>query len=86
MPLKRTADDAIAKIDRACGANLSDAERKEVSRIVEQAIIEAVAKATRRYADATKSYLGADADKAHKLSEELKQAETALVSNLKGLR
>lgn len=86
MPLKPLADDAVDRIAKAISATLSDAERDAVARIVEQAIIDAVTDVTRRCADATSRHVGHDADKAHKIAEELKLQQTALVSNLEGLR
>ncbi|PLX37669.1 MAG: hypothetical protein C0606_05130 [Hyphomicrobiales bacterium] len=86
MTLKSLADDAVRRINAAISTQLSDAERITVSRIVEQALIDAVNDVTQRYRDTTKSYFGEDADKAHKLAEEIKRAKAALISNLDGLR
>ncbi len=86
MALKPLADNAVTQIENAISANLSDAERDAVARIVEQAIIDAVNDVTKRCAAATSRHVGHDADKAHKIAEELKLQQTALVSNLEGLR
>lgn len=86
MPLRKLADDTVAKIDASIAADMSDGEREQVARIVEQAIIDAVNSAAQHYADTTSNHFGHDADKAHKLSEAMKRAKTALVSNLQGLR
>ncbi len=86
MSLKQLADDAVARVESSIPAALSDAERDAVARIVEQAIIDAVNDVTKRCAAATSRHVGHDADKAHKIAEELKLQQTALISNLEGLR
>ncbi|MBB4303445.1 hypothetical protein GGD81_002488 [Rhodobium orientis] len=86
MPLKKLADDAVSRIEQAVSAPLGDAERAAVSRIVEQAMIDAVAETTQHCTDAARLHIGADEDKAHKFAEKVRRAEAALVSNLTGLR
>ncbi|MCW2309644.1 hypothetical protein [Rhodobium gokarnense] len=86
MPLKKLADDAVARIEKAVSTPLSEEQRAAVSRIVEQAMIDAVSETTQHYTDAARLHVGADEDKAHKFAEKVRRAEAALVSNLTGLR
>ena len=86
MSLKKHADNAVKKIESNLAVSLSEDEREAVARIVEQAIIDAVADAGQHFSDATKPHLDADDDKAHKIAEQLRLAQTALLSNLQGLR
>ena len=86
MPLKQLADKAIDQISGSISAALSDDERARVSHIVEQAIIDAVSQLHVRYEGVVKAQTGPEADTAHKIAEEMRQAQTALIANLSAMR
>ncbi len=86
MTLKPIADKAVDQICKTVAAPMSDDERETVSRIVEQAIIDAAVSASQQCAHVVKFHTGHEADLAHKIAEQLKLKETALIANLMGMR
>ncbi|MEX3008309.1 hypothetical protein [Hoeflea sp. TYP-13] len=86
MPLQPIAEKAVAQISEAVSASLSDDERAKISKIVEQAVIDAAVSASQRCAHVVGAHLEHEEDKAHQLAEQLKQEETALIANLMGMR
>ncbi len=86
MTLKPIADKAVVQICNTVAAQMSDDERASVSRIVEQAVIDAAVSASKECAGVVKFHTGPEADLAHKIAEQLKLAETALIANLMGMR
>ncbi len=86
MTLKPIADKAVAQICKTVSVPMSDDERASVSRIVEQAVIDAAVRTSQECAGVVKFHTGPEADLAHKIAEKFKQAETALVANLTGMR
>lgn len=86
MPLKKIAENAIDKICEKVLVSLSDDERIAVQRIVEQAIVDATVSATQRCHRIVKQQTGPEADLAHKIAEQMRDAETALIANLMGMR
>ncbi len=86
MPLKPIADEAVDQISDAISAKLSDAELEHVLKIVEQAVIDSAVSTSQKCAGVVKVHTGNEADLAHKIAEKLKQAETALIANLMGMR
>lgn len=86
MPLKQLADDAVEQISESISASLSDDERDRVSKIVEQAITNAVRHMHERYEGVVKVQTGPEADTAHKIAEEMRKAQSVLISNLCAMR
>lgn len=86
MPLKTIAEGAVKQICEQVLVSLSDDERIAVQRIVEQAIVDATVSATQRCHRIVRQQTGPEADLAHKIAEEIRDAETALIANLMGMR
>lgn len=86
MSLKPIADKAVVQICNTIAAQLSDDEKASISRIVEQVVIDTTASTSKECAGIVKFHSGPEADIAHKIAEELKLAETALIANLMGMR
>ena len=86
MALKSIADEAVVQIGETLLATMSNNERASVSRIVEQAVIDAATSASENCVKVVKFHTGHEADLAHKIAEELQLAETALIANLMGMR
>ena len=86
MPLKKIAENAVDQICEQVLLSLSDDERIAVQRIVEQAIVDATVSATQRCHRIVRQQTGPEADLAHKFAEQIRQAETALIANLMGMR
>ena len=86
MPLKQLADEATAKIADCLPEAPGDDTQAKISTIVEQAIIDAVTHMHDHYADVVRLQSGPEADLAHKIAREMKQAQTALIANLSAMR
>ena len=86
MSLKPIADKAVEQICEAVSTPMSNDERESVSRIVEQAVIDAALSTSQQCAHVVKFHAGPEADLAHKIAEQLKLKETALIANLMGMR
>ena len=69
MTLKPIADKAVDQICNTVSAPMSDDERETVSRIVEQAIIDAAVSASQQCAHVVKFHTGHEADLAHKIAD-----------------
>ncbi len=68
------------------GGKPDPAKTREITRIIETAMIDAYRDCTERNAKAALSVCEEDLDKAHKIAEEMRRANTALVANLSSLR
>lgn len=86
MPLKQLADEATAKIADCLPETPGADTQEQISTIVEQAIIEAVRHVHEHYEGVVRVQSGPEADLAHKIAKEMKQAQTALIANLCALR
>lgn len=86
MKIKKLADNAVQEIDKSLPDSLSDAERKAISVIVERTLLEAVGQTTDSCREAAVICCGPEADLAHKISEEVRLAQKALIANLMGPR
>lgn len=86
MTLKSIADKAVADICKIVSTPIPGGERENISRIIEQVVIDTTISTSQRCADVMKVHSGPESDLAHKLTEQLKLEETALVTNLMGMR
>ena len=84
MALQPIADKAVQRISETL--SLSAEDRQKISRIVEQAVIDSAVSASQRCARVVGSHLEHEEDKAHRITQRLKQEETALIANLSALR
>jgi hypothetical protein len=64
----------------------SPQQEKKVADAIEQAIIEAVRENAERCAKVAQACCSADRDLAHKIAEEIRRQNTALIANLEGMR
>ncbi len=78
------ATDAIAKA--LVKHQLSEEERKEVSRIVGKALVKTVKKTTHNQVETARDCCGPEQDLAHQLSEEMHRKKNLLISNLMAMR
>ncbi len=86
MALSNLTDETVKKITDALASEVSKTDTDDLTKIVEQALIKAIGEITDQYKTVAVSALGADADKAHKIAEELRKAQIAIVANLEGMR
>ncbi|MCG8359807.1 MAG: hypothetical protein MI920_29935 [Kiloniellales bacterium] len=86
MDLRERAETAIKEACAALGASLSDEQMQAVTRIIEQALIDAIREAAKQSTSAALSCCEHDQDMAHKISHEIERSQKALVANLSSLR
>ncbi|MDJ0942885.1 MAG: hypothetical protein QNJ30_05455 [Kiloniellales bacterium] len=86
MDLRARAQHAVEQACDALSAELSEADMQQVTSIIEAAMRDAVEAASAESRKVVSACCDADQDMAHKISAEIKRANTALVANLQGLR
>lgn len=86
MDLKARAQLAVEQACDALSATLSEEELKKVVTIIEAAMRDAVQAATTESSRAASACCEADQDMAHKIANEIKRAQTALIANLQAMR
>ena len=86
MELKKRAEQAVKDAGKASGGQLSEKDEQLVAEIIEQAMQHAIHEATKQSSSAAVACCGPDADMAHKIAEEIKRANTALIANLSAMR
>lgn len=87
MALEKTATRAAQEIDEAlAGYDLSEQQKQEILKIIEQSIIKTVEQTTESHREATLSCCGPEADLAHKIADEVERKTQALIANLMALR
>jgi hypothetical protein len=86
MELRARAEQAARQACAALGAKVTEGQTREVSSIIERAIIDAVQAASRSSQTAARSCCEADEDLAHKLAREIERANIALIANLSAMR
>ena len=86
MSLGSRAEKATTSIAELLGSDLDPEHAKEIKKIVEAAMIDAYRDCTERNAKAALQVCEPDLDKAHKIAEEMRRANTALIANLSAMR
>lgn len=83
--LRDRADETADEIFHILGISEDD-HPKEVADAIEQTIINALLEERHRCADVVLKCCPEDQDQAHKISEEIRRVNTALIANLGALR
>lgn len=86
MSFREQADKAAEAVAEAFGAAPSPDQAKAVADVIERAIIESSRDAAGRCAKVASDCCAEDRDLAHKVADEIKRANTALIANLSSLR
>ena len=86
MDLRARAQAAVEQACDALSTELSDDDMQKVTSIIEAAMRHAIEAAETESHKVVKDCCEADQDMAHKITSEIKRANTALVANLQGLR
>lgn len=86
MSLENISKQTTSALEDAISADLSEDERKKISKILEEALIKSIEQATKSHHKATVICCGAEADLAHKIAEEMGLANKALIANLMAMR
>ena len=83
--LRERAEETADEVHRILGISEDD-HPKEIADAIEQTIIKALLEERHRCADVAVKCCPEDADKAHKISEEIRRVNTALIANLESMR
>ena len=86
MKLKNLADNAVAEVGKIVPSSLSESEVAAISKIIENTLVEAVGKTSEHFSEKAVICCGPEADLAHKISEEMRLAQKAIIANLMGER
>lgn len=79
---KKAAEAALAALDAAP----DEAQKNAVTMAIEKAMIDLMREDEERYAKAALHCCAHDLDTAHKIAEEVRRANTALIANLSSMR
>ena len=83
--LRERAEQATQEVQGILGVSAEE-HPKEIEDAIEQAIINALLKERHRCADVAFECCNEDRDKAHKIADEIRRVNTALVANLSAMR
>ena len=83
--LRDRADEATRKVQKILGVSPEE-HPKEVADAIEKTIIKALLEERHRCADVAFKCCEEDMDKAHKIADEIRRINTALVANLSSMR
>ena len=86
MNLRERANAAAQATFQALAAEPDASQSSAVIGIIEQAIIDAIGEATKQSGEAVMRCCSPDLDIAHKLRQEVENANQALIANLSGMR
>ena len=86
MSLNRLVESAVVQIEKTLPNPLTDTQVKAISKVVEEALINAVNESSKNCATAAVVCCGPEADLAHKIAEDVERARHALVANLMSMR
>ena len=80
------AKKATQEIYDILGVRPSGDQGDKVAQAIEQVIVKALEKSAERSTDAAMKIFSADHDMAHKIAEEIRLANTALIANMSAMR
>ncbi len=86
MSFRKKADKTTSAVAEALGAAPTPEQAKAVAELIERAIIESYQDAASRHATVASKCCAEDKDLAHRVAEELRRANIALIANLSSLR
>ena len=86
MSFREQADKATQAAAEALGTTPTPEQAKAVADVIERAIIESYQDAAGRCAKVASACCAEDRDLAHKVADEIRRANTALIANLSSLR
>ncbi len=86
MSLNTLTRNAVEQIRESVGNPLSETEIAAVTKIIDDALINAVNQSTKKCTDAAVVCCGHEADLAHKIAEDVERARYALIGNLMSMR
>ena len=86
MTFREQAEQTAQAVAKLLQAESTPEQSKEAAELIERAIIESYRDAAERCATVARECCSADRDLAHKVAEEIRRANTALIANLSSLR
>ncbi len=86
MSFREQADKATQAAAAALGTTLTPDQAKAVADVIERAIIDSYRDAAARCAKVASECCAEDRDLTHKVADQIKRANTALIANLSSLR
>ncbi len=86
MTLRERAESAAAVVFTTLAASPTEDQTKNVTELIEQAVIDALLAEASRCADVARECCSADQDMAHKVAREITLSNVALIANLSSLR
>ncbi len=86
MSFREQADKAAQAVAEAYGAAVTPEQAKAAADVIERAIVESYRDAAARCAKVASECCAEDRDLAHKVADQIKRANTALIANLSSLR
>ena len=86
MSVSQNAEQTANAVVAVLQASPSPAQTEEVSKLIEQAILNAILEERERCTHVVMECCSADLDMAHKMSEEIRKRQEALVTNLSSMR
>ncbi len=86
MDFKERAHISARAICEILKVNVDDDTRQRVAEIVEGSMLDAVLENGERYTQLIMRHCAADRDLAHKITEDIRRTQSALVTNLSSMR
>ncbi len=86
MKLIKVAKNAAFEINNSISAKLSDKEIEEVTGIIALAMEQAVNKTSNRNIELCMEHVNPNTDMAHKIQQDIKRKQDAIITNLSSLR
>ena len=86
MNVRQRAEKAVQDACAAISASLDEEKTKRVADVIERALIDMMRETAKEHNVVVRQCCSSDLDMAHKIAEEIKHRNDALVANLKGLR
>ncbi len=86
MSFREQADKTTAAVAEALGTAPTPEQAKAIAEVIERAIIDSYQDAAGRCATVASECCSEDQDLAHKVAEEIRRANIALIANLSSLR
>ncbi len=86
MSFRKKADKTTSAVAEALGAAPTPEQAKAVAELIERAIVDSYHDAASRYATVASNCCSEDQDLAHKVADEIRRANIALIANLSSLR
>ena len=86
MSLDKISTKTTSEVLDVLEGAVSDAQRNEIAKIIDSGIIDAAVDVRQACADIVRRQIGPDMDMAHKIDDQIRRTQQALIENLKAMR